>query len=555
MKFPFVGSIVKAAQAWAVGRPRWQVGAVLAVVVFGTSVSAVALITSSGDRAIVDNVEGDTFQALGGHIVQSTLTNEVIAGQNAQAFAQAFALGDGMFAAKFHAGDGGGANVGVGERYTRMPRADLTGAGQWATHTPARATGPNATGCNKCHNLGGDDGGGDSSANVHRDANHTKALNQMVQRNTPHVFGLGGLQKLGEEMTTDLQNARSAARTALGCGSTTTAGSKTVTLTSKGVAFGTLVITHTSGSTSCTEALSAPISGGAKSVSADLIVRPFQWKGANAFIRDFVRGAAHNEIGMQSTELLGSPTVDPSTVDGDGDGVPNEVFVGDMTALTLYQAAQPRPTTRQELASLGIIPALSSAETSAIAAGSTAFDSMGCSTCHVRQLTVNDVIFREPSNNPNFRDPGNLFPNGRSYGSSALDIANPVSFDLTKDSPENNNIHTANGQTLGSFVRDSAGHATVSLFGDMRRHDMGSGLAEEVDEIGTGKSVFLTENLWGCGTTPPYLHDGRAASLTEAILEHGGEALTARNNFAAASTTTQKALVTFLNNLVLFKAQ
>jgi hypothetical protein len=555
MKLRSVESMVKKVRAWAALRPRWQVGVVIAAVVFGTSVSALALITSAGDRAIVDAVQGDTFAANGGHIVQSTLTNEVIAGQNAQAFQQSFALGDAMFAAKFHAGDGGGANVGVGERYTRMPRADLAGAGQWATHTPARATGPNATGCTGCHNLGGDDGAGDSSANVHRDANHTHALNQMVQRNTPHVFGLGGLQKLGEEMTADMQNARNSARTALGCGSTTTAGSRTVTLTSKGVAFGTLVITHTSGSTACTEALSAPTSGGAKSVATDLVVRPFQWKGANAFIRDFVRGALHNEIGMQSTELLGSPTVDPSTVDGDGDGVANEVFVGDVTALTLYQAAQPRPTTRQELASLGVIPALSSAEQTAIAAGSTAFDSMGCSSCHVRQLTVNDVIFREPSNNANFRDPGNLFPNGRSYGNAALDPANPVSFDITKDGPENNGIHTANGQTLGSFVRDSSGHATISLFGDMRRHDMGAGLAEEVDEIGTGKSVFLTENLWGVGSTPPYLHDGRAASLTEAILEHGGEAQTARNNFAAASTATQKNLIAFLNNLVLFKAE
>jgi len=532
-----------------------RLGLFLALAIVSSGVSAWALITSSGDRTIVNNVQGSTFSAIGGHMVQSTLTNEVINGQNAQAFQQSFALGDGMFAAKFHAGDGGGANVGVGERYTRMPRADLTGAGQWATHTPARATGPNATGCTGCHNLGGDDGGGDSAANVHRDGNHTKALNQMVQRNTPHVFGLGGLQKLGEEMTTDLQNARNSARTALGCGSTTTAGTRTVNLTSKGVNFGSLLITHTSGSTACTEALSPPTSGGANAVAADLVVRPFQWKGANAFIRDFVRGALHNEIGMQATELLGSPTVDPSTVDGDGDGVANEVFVGDVTALTLYQAAQPRPTTRQELASLGVIPALSSAETAAITDGSAVFDREGCGSCHVRQLTVNDVIFREPSNNASFRDAGNVFPNGRSYGNSALDILHPVSFDITRDGPENNGIHTANGQTLGSFVRDSAGHATIALFGDLRRHDMGAGLAEEVDEVGTGKSVFETENLWGVGSTPPYLHDGRAASLTEAILEHGGEALAARNAFAADSTTAQQHLVAFLNNLVLFKAE
>jgi hypothetical protein len=536
-----------------VSRRRVAVG--LGLALLGSMGSAWALITSSGDRAIVNNVQGSTFSAIGGHMVQSTLTNQVIAGQNATAFANASELGNQMFQSKFHAGDGGGANVGVGERYTRMPRADLTGSGQWATHTPARATGPNATSCTGCHNLGGDDGAGDSADNVHRDGNHTRALNQMVQRNTPHLFGLGGQQKLAEEMTTDIQTTRNNARTNLGCGTTTTGGSSTINLTSKGVNFGSMVITHTAGSTNCTETLNAPVSGAAKAVSADLVVRPFQWKGSVAFVRDFVRGAAHNEIGMQGTELLGSPTVDPATVDGDGDGVTNEVFVGDMTSLTLYQAGQPRPTTRQELASLGIIPALSSQENSDIADGSLIFDRHGCNSCHVRQLVVNDVIFREPSSNANFRDAGNVFPNGRSYGNAALDPAHPVTFDITRDIIENAGFTTANGQTLGSFVRDSQGHAVVALFGDLRRHDMGSGLAEEVDEVGTGKSVFMTENLWGCGTTPPYLHDGRAASLTEAILEHGGEALTARNNFASSSTTAQKHLVTFLNNLVLFKVE
>jgi CxxC motif-containing protein (DUF1111 family) len=129
-----------------------------------------------------------------------------------------------------------------------------------------------------------------------------------------------------------------------------------------------------------------------------------------------------------------------------------------------------------------------------------------------------------------------------------------VSFDITRDTLENNGIILPNGQKLGAFTRDAQNHAVVALFGDLRRHDMGTGLAEEVDEVGTGRSVFMTENLWGCGSTAPYLHDGRAVTLSEAILEHGGEALTARNNFAANSTTASKHLVTFLNNLVLFKA-
>jgi cytochrome c peroxidase len=553
MKLRNDGVFFSRVKGWAAHQPRWRVSVMVALAFFGSGVSAWALITGSGDRTIVSNVEGTAIGAIGGHVVQATLTNQVIAGQNATAFADAFEFGDELFASSLNAAEGGGANVGQGSRYTRMPRADLNGAGQWGQHVPARSTGPNATNCVTCHNMPADDGGGDSAGNVHRDALHTGKLNQMITRNAPAVFGLGGLQKLAEEMTTDLQNLRNTNRTALGCGTTTTAGTRTVALTSKAVNFGTLVITHTGGSTACTEALSAPVTGGAKSLSADLVIRPYQWKGANAFIRDFVRGAEHNELGNQGTELLGSPTVDPATVDGDGDGVKNELFVGDITALTLYQAGQPRPTTRQELASLGKIPALTSQENSDIAAGSAVFDQLGCQTCHVRQLVANDVIFREPSANANFRDAGNVFPNGRTYTASSLDVAHPVSFDITRDSPENAATHTANGQTLGSFVRDAQGHAIVSLFGDLRRHDVGRGLDEEVDEVGTGKDVFMTENLWGVGSTAPYLHDGRAVTLTEAILEHGGEAQAARDAFAAAGTTAQKRLVVFLKNQVLFK--
>jgi CxxC motif-containing protein (DUF1111 family) len=82
---------------------------------------------------------------------------------------------------------------------------------------------------------------------------------------------------------------------------------------------------------------------------------------------------------------------------------------------------------------------------------------------------------------------------------------------------------------------------------------MGPGLAESIDEVGTGASVFLTENLWGVGSTAPYLHDGRATTLTEAILAHGGEAQASRNAFVALNTGKQQDLLAFLENLVLFK--
>ena len=76
-----------------------------------------------------------------------------------------------------------------------------------------------------------------------------------------------------------------------------------------------------------------------------------------------------------------------------------------------------------------------------------------------------------------------------------------------------------------------------------------------IDETGVGASVWLTKELWGVGSTAPYLHDGRATTLTEAILAHGGEAARSRRAFRRMSPNQQKALIAFLDNLVLFKME
>jgi len=530
---------------------------ILGTSILGLGAGAWAIVTSDADIQLVKKVEGTVMDSLGGHLTQTRLTNLVKAGKNDEAFEVAFDHGNELFDAEFNTADGIGAHVGdaVNQRFTRVPRADLMGPTDWANHTPSRATGPNAHSCAGCHIQGGEDGGGEPAANVHRDPNHTASLKMMIQRNTPHLFGSAGPQRLAEEMTNDIQKIRNDGRKAAGCGLNTNPAMVSKKLISKGVNFGTININHAMGSMMCTETLDPPAPGAVKAVSDDLVVRPFQWKGSVTTLRDFGRGAMHNELGMQAVEFLGSPTVDPASVDGDFDGVKAEMFVGDVTSMAVYNAAQPRPTTRVELANLKIIPSLSYSEKNAIAEGSKRFDEIGCNSCHIRQLTVNNVIFKEPSANPAFRDPGDIFPNGRTFLSQNLDPKNPVRFDITRDQPDNADFITTNHQPLGTFQRDKQGRAVIELFGDLRRHDLGPTNAEQIDEVGSGASVFLTENLWGCGTTRPYMHDGRAASLTEAILEHGGEADAARTKFRALSIKQQQNLIAFLNNLVLFKVE
>jgi len=233
--------------------------------------------------------------------------------------------------------------------------------------------------------------------------------------------------------------------------------------------------------------------------------------------------------------------------------VVDELSVDDMTALTIYNAAQPRPTTRVELANLGLMPPLAAAESSAIQAGEQVFRQVGCATCHIPRLTIDLPLFSEPSPNPHFRDA--VFPAGQDPVARGLDPASPIVFDLTYHQIDNQ-VKDANGRVvfrLGALQKDRDGHAIVELFGDLKRHDMGPELAESIDEAGTGASVFLTANLWGVGSTAPYLHDGRATTLTEAILAHGGEAAGPRAAFQALGPREQAQLIAFLNNLVLFK--
>lgn len=476
--------------------------------------------------------------ALSAHVDQAVLADLIARRKFNAAFNLAFVAGNEQFQTAFNALDGVGANVGDGQRFTRIPRADLSAPGQWAAHVPARTTGPNASSCTACHIVPGDDGSGVEVANVHRDPLHSGNVARMIQRNTPHLFGAGGIQRLAEEMTEELHAIREQARqTACQTGQPTT-----LPLTAKGVGFG--LITANPSGTPCSVAFDTSQVEG---VSSDLVIRPFQWKGTEAFLRSFNRGAAHNELGMQSVELAGDG------VDGDADSIADELTIGDMTALAVYIAAQPRPTTTVELSQLGLIPPLTQAEFNAINRGGLAFDQIGCTLCHVPVLTIDRPTFTEPSQNPNFRD--SLFPAGQDPISRGVSPALAMTFDLTRDQPDNRILDESGNLIfrLGSFITTGRRKALVVLYGDLKRHDMGTGLAERIDEAGTGASVFLTENLWGVGTTAPYMHDGRATTLTEAILEHGGEGQASRDAFAALPLASQQDVIAFLNSLVLFK--
>ncbi len=92
-------------------------------------------------------------------------------------------------------------------------------------------------------------------------------------------------------------------------------------------------------------------------------------------------------------------------------------------------------------------------------------------------------------------------------------------------------------------------------FTDLLLHDMGEGLADGRPDFGASGQEWRTAPLWGLGLTETvsghnfYLHDGRARSLAEAILWHGGEAESAREAFRGMDESSRNALIAFLKSL------
>lgn len=350
--------------------------------------------------------------------------------------------------------------------------------------------------CAGCHSVGGPDGGGTLTQNAFLFGDGDDVRSAVV-RNAPHTLGLGMVQALAYEMSGDLARKRDDA-IAIAQG---TGGPAKIALVTKGVDFG-FVIAGPDGSVDTSLVVG---------VHTDLIVRPFGWKGEVALLRRFVEDAARIHFGVQSHPLAIGHETDPAPellgdgpdwFDPDGDGKARELEEGSLTAGAVYLALLEVPV---------ILPPHGEALRERWARGSTAFTEVGCETCHRRTLEL-------------------VFPTWDEYP------------DTTAGPPFEINLFTD-----GELPR---GTKSVELFSDLKRHDMGEELADPHDSpSGVPRSEFLTRPLWGLADTGPYLHDGRALTIPEAIVLHGGEATASRDAYEALPSRRKQDLHVFLLSL------
>ena len=104
----------------------------------------------------------------------------------------------------------------------------------------------------------------------------------------------------------------------------------------------------------------------------------------------------------------------------------------------------------------------------------------------------------------------------------------------------------------------SSSRGPVNAYTDLLLHDMGPALADDmsfgIPQVSPSSpfnsgSEYRTQPLWGVRMHAPFLHDGRAETLDEAILLHEGEATAIRDAYSALSQTDRDDIVEFLEHL------
>ncbi len=354
-------------------------------------------------------------------------------------------------------------------------------------------------------------------------------------RDAPHLFGLGLVEMLADEITHDLRARRTQAIAAA-----QSAGQPvTVLLASKGVRYGTLTA-HSNGSVDTSH-----VSG----VDSDLRVRPFFAEGSTISIREFVVGAFNAEMGLESpdpdllaasqgqdvmtpagmhltgsTDRIETPPARSATHDADGDGVTNEIDPALIDAMEFYLLNYFRPATGEV--------------TAEAQHGQGLFSAIGCTKCHIPDFVIERD--RRVADVETLHDPA--ASNGIFSMLAAVATPRFTSVDDGSGWPA---LKPAAGQPF--VVR--------GIYTDFKRHDLGPEFHENEFDGVTIQRQFMTEPLWGVASTAPYGHDGRSMTLVSVIQRHGGEAAAVRANFNALSSGDQRAILEFLGTLQLFSPE
>ena len=220
------------------------------------------------------------------------------------------------------------------------------------------------------------------------------------------------------------------------------------------------------------------------------------WKGQTANAEDFVLNACAVEVGLEvpghsQSTIPQAPRYKPPGLD---------LTAEECAALVAYVRSLPRPLER---------PASGGAEASFLDAGKAMFNGIGCTGCHARSLGDVDGIYSDLL----LHDMGPEMADSGSYG---------VNSDDGTDEP------------LVPLLAGGDGGQPVP----------------ERPLRGATRQEWRTPPLWGFRDSGPYLHDGRAQTLEEAVALHGGQGSSSAVKFFELTPRERFQVEAFLKSLV-----
>ncbi len=233
-------------------------------------------------------------------------------------------------------------------------------------------------------------------------------------------------------------------------------------------------------------------------------VGKFGWRGQTASLKEFVMGACANELGLQVPGQ--DQPLDPLDPTHKSPGL--DLTQEQCDDLTAFVASLPAPKQR--------IPA-DPKDQQQVKAGEYLFKMSGCAACHLERLgdvtgIYSDLLLHD------------LGP----------ELADPVPGNSQVVSVDGNRGRRAARSSSGGYFGGSGGPSGPDVF---------------VDPPTVARRQWRTPPLWGVADSAPYLHDGRAATLQDAIMSHEGEATAARQQFTALRPQERGEILAFLKSL------
>ncbi|MBI3866482.1 MAG: c-type cytochrome [Planctomycetia bacterium] len=233
----------------------------------------------------------------------------------------------------------------------------------------------------------------------------------------------------------------------------------------------------------------------------------FGWKGQTASLRDFTLTACAVELGLNVPGH--EQAVVPYKPDYRSPGF--DMNERECNALIAFLASLRAPARTK--------PA-STAHAEYLNAGEKLFGETGCAACHMPKLGDIAGIYSDLL----LHDMGPALSDSGVYGSALPDT--PDEDDVDAESQV-----VASGDSKGEGATTQGQAAKKTRFRGPRRAE------------------WRTPPLWGVRDSGPYLHDGRAETIPDAVAMHGGEALASTNRFFKLPHEQRQQLVSFLKSL------